>query len=309
MTIPHRYVGCDICKHHLDLYDATAKRHWRIANDAAAIKTLAAELAATGAFLIMEATGGYDRSLRHTLAAAGVGFRRINPMMARRFAEARGARAKTDALDARMLADFGTLFRPAADPAPDAKRETLTALARRRDQLVAMRAAEKTRLKEAEDPAVKDSLLEMINLLDSRIRRLEHAIQARLKADADIAAQARLLQTAPGIGPVAATILIALMPELGRTSPKRIAALAGLAPYNRDSGRRQGSRACSGGRTRVRRALYMAALAAARTCPRMQRFYLRIVERTGAKKPALIAVARKLLTCLNAMIRDQKAWT
>lgn len=308
MTIRHRYVGCDISKHYLDLYDATAKRHWRIANDAAAIETLAAELAGTGAFLIMEATGSHDRSLRHTLAAAGVGFRRINPMMARRFAEARGARAKTDALDARMLAELGTMFRPAADPAPDAKRETLTALARRRDQLVAMRAAEKTRLKEAEDLAVKDSLLEMIALLDCRILDLENTIQALIKADAEIAAHARLLQTAPGVGPVAASILIALMPELGSTSPKRIAALAGLAPYNRDSGLRQGARACSGGRTRVRRALYMAALAAVRASSRLKLFYQRIAERTGAKKPALIAVARKLLTCLNAMIRDQKAW-
>lgn len=309
MSIRHSYVGCDISKDQLDFHDLTRRRSWKIANDGAAVAALAAELSGTDAFVILEATGRHDRSLRRALARAGVPFKRVNPMMARHFAKAFGHRAKTDALDARMLAELGAAFRPEADPAPSATREQLTALMRRRDQLVAMRAMEKTRLREVDDAVVEESLIAMIAMMDGKIVELEEAIQALIEADDNLAAQNRLLASAPGIGPVAATTLLALLPELGSVSPKRIAALAGLAPFNRDSGRLKGKRTIAGGRARVRRALYMAALAAARSCARMKHFYQRIADRTGAKKPAIIAVARKLLTCLNAMIRDQKAWT
>lgn len=309
MTVSHCYVGCDISKHHIDLYDLERGRLWRIANEESAVSALAAELSGTNAFVVLEATGSHDRLLRRALASKKVPFKRVNPMMARRFGEACGRRAKTDALDARMLAELGAALLPQADPAPSATCEQLTALTRRRDQLVTMRAMEKVRLHEAHDAVVEDSLVEMIAILGNKIAELEEAIQLLIKADDKLAARERLLATAPGIGPVAATTLLALMPELGSVSPKRIAALAGLAPFNRDSGRMKGKRSIAGGRARVRRALYMAALAAVRSCKRMKRFYDRVVSTTGAKKPALIAVARKLLTCLNAMVRDQKAWT
>lgn len=308
MTITQCYVGCDVSKDHLDIFDLQANRGERIANASEAILALAERLAGSGAFVVLEATGHHDRLLRHALAGAGVPFKRMNPMMSRHFGKATGRRAKTDRLDARMLAELGRALCPQADAAPDPVREQLTALMRRRDQLVALRAMEKVRLHDSDPAIVRDSLVEMIALMDGKIAELEKAIRELIQSDETLAAQERLLATAPGVGPVAASTLLALMPELGTVSPKRIAALAGLAPFNRDSGRMKGQRKIGGGRTRVRRALYMAALAAVRSCPRMTHFYERIVKANGAKKPALIAVARKLLTCLNAMIRDQKAW-
>lgn len=307
MTIHPCYVGCDISKRFLDFYNPSDGAVRRVDNEAAAIAAFLSALA-PGVFVVFEATGAYDRALRRALAAAGLPGARVNPMMARRFAEARGRRAKTDMLDARMLSELGAMFKPAPDDPPCPHRERLTLLARRRDQLVAMRQAETVRLKDANDEDVKSSITQMIDVLNQRIADLERRIQSLSASVEAIAQDMRLLQTAPGVGPVTATTCVALLPELGRLGPKQIAALAGLAPFNHDSGLMKAKRKIAGGRRRVRQALYMAALSAIRCCKRYRDFYDALAARANAKKVAIIAVARKLLTHLNAMIRDRKQW-
>jgi len=309
MTLTHNTIGCDIAKHHLDVFDPSDGTVRRIANTPEAVDAYLATLAGRTVLVVYEATGSYDRLLRHALAEAGIRSSRVNPVMARRFAQACGRRAKTDALDARMLAAFGERLRPAADSPPSKVRESLAALGKRRDQLVAMRSAEKTRLQEAHEPCVRTSLEDMIAMLSQQIDACDRRIKAFIARHDALRAQQTLLRTAPGIGPVAATTLLALMPELGVLPPKKIAALAGLAPYNHDSGMLRGRRCIYGGRRRVRQALYMAALSAIRHCPRYRDVYNAIVERSKVKKIAIIAVARKLLIHLNAMLRDSKIWT
>lgn len=305
MTLPHRYVGCDVSKHWLDIFDPAEGRPQRIANTPEATAALADRLAATQGFVVFEATGTYDSALRAALHQVGVPGARLNPTLVRRYAQARGRKAKTDALDAVVLADLGERLRPSPDPVPCPHRARLAVLATRRDQLVAMRATEKTRIAEACDPLVRQDMAATIAYLDGAISRLETEIRRHIQSHESLRRQARLLASAPGIGPVAAQILLALMPELGHTSPKRLAALAGLAPFNHDSGQLKGKRCISGGRARVRKALYMAALMAARTCPDLKAFADRITQSAKARKVALIAVARKLLIRLNAMLRDE----
>ena len=304
MTLSYRYVGCDVSKHWLDLFDPADGRVRRIANTEAAVAHLAETLAGTAVMVVFEATGVYDHALRTALHDAGIANARLNPARVRHYAQACGCKAKTDALDAMVLADLGARLTPTPDPAPCPHRARLAALATRRDQLVAMRAMEKTRLRETQDPLVVEDLEEAIARLGAAIIRLESEIKRLIQSHKPLREKARLLTSAPGIGPVAAHVLIALMPELGHTNPKHLAALVGLAPFNHDSGKLKGQRCIAGGRARVRRALYMAALSAARTCPDLKAFADRITKTANARKVALIATARKLLTRLNAMIRD-----
>lgn len=305
MSIQPCFLGIDIAKAHLDIFDASSGKGWRIANAPAAIAALLADRDAE-TVVAFEATGPYDASLRRALARSGHRFVRLNPERARHFARAAGLLAKTDALDARMLALMAQALAIAPGEAASPARSALAALHKRRDQLVAMRAAERVRLSEGEDGT--GSLARHLAFLDQEIATLERHLTEALRADEELKRAAALLRSAPGIGPVAATTLIALMPELGRCSPKAAAALAGLAPFNNDSGRHRGRRSIRGGRARVRRALYMAALAAVRSCPRFKAFHDAIRARAGAAKVALIAVARKLLTTLNAMLRTNTAF-
>jgi transposase len=307
--IQHNYIGCDISKDMLDMFDPRSRRSQRVANQAGPIEAFVAGLAPGRDFVVMEATGVYDRLLRHALAKAGIASTRRNPVQTRRFAEAGGLLAKTDKLDARMLADYGRRFTPAPDQPPCRQRERIAALARRRDQLVEARACEVRHLGEAFDPDVIADIEEAVARLAERIARIEAVIASAIAAaDAATAATFAILQSAPGVGPVTALTLIAHMPELGARSPKTIASLAGLAPLNNDSGTRRGRRPIRGGRPRVRKALYMAALGAIRAAPRLKAFYTAIAARSGSSKLAIIAVARKLLTILNAMQRDHKAY-
>lgn len=308
MTITHNFIGCDTSKHRLDVFDP-AKRRWQaIANEADALRGFAAGLDTASSFVVMEATGHHDRLLRHALAQAGIAFARINPLQARRFAQAKGRLAKTDRIDAKGLSEIGAFLRPRADPAPEAERERLCGLARRRDQLVAMRAREMCHRDSAQDEDVQADIQAHLVELGTRIKALEQAIAA-LMAKGELAARGDLLKSAPGIGPVTAAALLAHMPELGRLSPKAAASLAGLAPHPNDSGQSHGARRLKGGRPHLRRALYMAALSAIKACQRFQSFFQTLSRRAGSKKLAILAVARKLLTALNAMIRDNKTFT
>ncbi len=305
MTIHHTYIGCDIAKAMIDVFEPVSRRFSRVANEPAALAGFAAGLA-PGSFVVFEATGHHDRALRLALAQAGITCARLNPMMVRRFAQARGRLAKTDRVDARILSEMGAMFRPAADTPPCPGRERLAALARRRDQLVATRALELRHLGETSDATVIADIEAAIADLSDRIAALEAEIARHVGTRDELAAQAERLTSAPGVGKVTAMTLLAHLPELGTISPKAIASLAGLAPFANDSGTRTGRRSIRGGRPRVRRALYMAALGAIRANCRFKAFYEAIATRSGSKKSAIIAVARKLITILNAMMRDQK---
>lgn len=304
MTISPDYVGIDVSKATLDIFDAAAGRSERIENAHAPVAALAKRLSGRNVFVVFEATGHYDRLLRKALAAAGIAFARINPLRARDFARAAGFLAKTDRVDTRMLAKMGACLRPAADaPAPEPL-ERLRSLHRRRDQLVHMRAQERTRRSETREREERADIDRHIAWLATQIKTIEGRIKSLIASDAQMNERCKRLRQAPGIGPVAAATIVALMPEIGSRSPKTIAALAGLAPLNRDSGTFRGKRTIAGGRKRVRDALYIAALSAARICPRFKAFYQTLLNAGKAKKLALIAIARKLLIALNAMIRD-----
>lgn len=308
MIIHPGVIGIDISKGHLDLFDGSRGLAERCANNAASVAALAERCAQSASFVLFEATGRYDARLREALAARGVAFARVNPARARDFARAAGFLAKTDAVDARMLAAMASCLRPGAEVAPSPARERLALLHKRRDQLVATRQQERTRYGECTDRMICADVEEHLRFLDTQIAALERAIAAALAADARFARLAALLRSAPGVGAVTATTLVALMPELGQRSPKAIAALAGLAPLNCDSGQRRGKRSIRGGRKRVRDALYMAALSAVRSPSRFRAHYQALRTAGKPAKLALVAVARKLLVTLNAIIRDQKAF-
>ncbi len=304
MTIQHNFIGCDIGKEAVDIFDPRTARFWRIPNTEAQLCAFAQRLDPADDLVVLEATGHCDRLVRLCLAQAGVAFARVNPKTARRFAEARGRLAKTDRIDARLLSHMGAMFALSADTPPCPIHERLAGLARRRDQLVEARATERRHLGDAFDPDIRADIEAMIAILGERIAAIEIAIDEQMKSG-DLAEGARRLTTAPGVGKVTALTLLAHMPELGSLSPKAAASLSGLAPFNDDSGKRSGRRRIKGGRPRVRKALYMAALGAIRASARLRAFYQTVKARTGAAKAAIIAVARKLLTILNAMQRDK----
>lgn len=306
--IEQNYVGCDVSKQKLDFFDEGRERHVCIANRAEAIAAYVAGLSADRDFVVMEATGVHDRLLRHILAKAGVAFSRHNPAHTHHYARSARTRAKTDRLDARMLAGYGRRYRPAADPAPCEKTERLQALARHRDHLVEVRARWKRHLDEAFEAEIAAEIETMIADLGMRIKGLEGRIAEVIRKAGDAATGYALLVSAPGVAAITALTLIAHMPELGARSPKAIAALAGLAPFDHESGKRKHKSAIRGGRSRVRRALYMAALGAIRANDRFNTFYTALAARSGSKKLAIIAVARKLLVTLNAMIRDKSTF-
>jgi transposase len=307
MIIPLRYVGIDVSKRYLDIFDESVGVPERIANATQAITQIVARWRCD-VRVVFEATGVYDRELREALSQAGIRFARINPARARDFARASGQLAKTDPIDARMLAAFARAMQPATAPAANPARNALARLAKRRDQLVLMRAQEKNRRSEADDRALADRIGRLIEVLDSEIAEIEADISALIKAEPEISDDAQLMRSLPGVGPVACMQLIAQMPELGKVGPKQVAALAGLAPFNVDSGAYRGKRKIGGGRKRVRDALYMAALNAVRRADPFKAFYARLRQAGKPAKLALIAVARKLLTVLNAIMRDRKPY-
>jgi transposase len=295
------FVGVDVAKDWLDVHHP-GRGARRIDNAPAAARAFAARCAKEGAWVVFEASGGYDHQLRDALEAAGVPFSRINPRQARDFARAMGVIGKTDRVDARMLSELGARLTPArTSPLPPARR-ALQAQATRRRQLVEMRKQEATRLKQTADAEARADIRAVVALLDRRIARVEARMADLVAADPDLAAVDRRLRTAPGVGPIVAATLIAELPELGRLGRRSIAALAGLAPVARDSGRRSGPRSIGGGRPVVRTILYLAALQASRRAEAFKQFRNRLQAAGKPVKAALIATARKLLVTLNAML-------
>lgn len=301
MNIHPGFVGIDVSKLYLDIFDGG--RAERVANTAESLAELVGRW--HGSFVLFEATGRYDTRLRKALEAEGIQFARVNPARARDFARATGRLAKTDAIDARMLAAMAQSLFFARERESDPEREALARAHKRRDQLVHMRKQERTRLTECDDSELRADIEAHTQWLDEQIARWDAEIDRLVAQSAALAQSASRLRSIPGIGPVAAATLLALVPELGSLSPKKIAALVGLAPFNVDSGQFRGIRRIKAGRKRVRDALYMAAVAAARCNPRLKVLYARLRSAGKPAKLALIAVARKLVIIANALLRDQ----
>jgi transposase len=297
------FVGIDVSKATLDIF-AEGLGHRRVSNAPDAVAAMIAGLPRP-CFVVLEATGSYDALLREELERAGLAYARVNPEQARDFARAIGRRAKTDAVDARMLAEMGRRLDLTPTRAGDPARQDLLKWQRRRDQLVAMRQQEKVRLLEERDDVFKAGLRAHIAHLDEAVAQADRAIAALLADSPALAEVEKRIRSVPGVGRVTAVTLMALMPELGQRSPKQLAALAGLAPFNLDSGDKRGQRRIRGGRRRVRQALYMAALSAARSNPRLKAFANTLKAKGKASKPVLVAVARKLLGIINAVLRDK----
>ncbi len=295
------FIGVDVAKDWLDVHHPLHGA-MRIANTPAAAQSFAASCAKQAAWLVFEASGGYDRVLRETLETRGVRFSRVNPRQARDFARAMGVIGKTDRVDARMLAELGARLQPTATQPVTAARRALQAQATRRRQLVEIRKQEATRLHQTTDKQARADITSLIAVLDRRIAKVEAQMAALVDADPETQAIGRRLQTAPGVGPIVAATLIAEMPELGQLDRRRIAALAGLAPIARDSGKRVGPRNIGGGRPVVRTILYLAALQASRRSAVFRTFRERLSLAGKPTKAALIATARKLLVTLNAML-------
>jgi transposase len=303
------FVGIDVGKARLDVHIRPLGQHFVVANDEVGLAELATRLEAHAPRLIvLEASGGYERLAAITLIDRGLPVAVVNPRQTRKFAAALGQLAKTDKIDAAMLAHFAEAIRPAARAVTNDALDRLQKLLARRRQLVVMRNAEKQRLGKATDPITQRSLKAMITSLDKQLGVIDKAIGRLIEADPALAEKLERLKTVPGIGDVSARTLLAELPELGLASRHEIAALSGVAPISRDSGRYRGRRKIQGGRVEVRAPLYMATLVAIRHNPVIRPFYRRLRDAGKPAKVALVACMRKLLTMLNAMLRDRRSW-
>jgi transposase len=304
-------VGIDVSKSELAMAVHPGGEHWTSATTPAAVDALVVRLTALRPqIIVVEATGGYERALVAACAAAGLPIAVVNPRQVRAFAQALGQTAKSDGIDAHVLAAFGDRVQPSPRPLPDAATAALAALVTRRRQLLDMLGAERRRVEQAPATgAIARDLRNHIRWLERRVADVDDAIGGAIEQSPVWRVHEDLLRSVPGIGPVTARTLLAELPELGRLDRRAIAALVGVAPYNCDSGQHRGQRHIWGGRAAVRASVYMAALVATRHNPVLASFYRRL--RAAGKRPkvALIATMRKLLTILNAMLKHQRPWT
>jgi transposase len=302
------YIGIDVAKATLDIAALPSGETWTVTNDDAGLQELLPRLLAlTPTLVVLEATGGFESATVAALAKAGVPVVVANPRQVRDFAKALGRLAKTDAIDARILAEFAQRVRPEPRALPDETAQLLDSLLTRRRQLIEMLTAERNRLGFAR-AAVKRDLLQHIRWLEKRLGDLDDDLHNVLRTSPLYQAKITLLQSVPGVGPITALTLVAALPELGQLSRREIAALVGVAPLNRDSGTSRGKRLIWGGRAPVRAALYMAAFAGVRWNPALRQLYTRLRAAGKPFKVAVTACMRKLLTILNAMMHDQQPW-
>lgn len=300
------YVGIDVAKDKLDLAILGEARASQIGNNQSGIANLASQMRARQPELIVvEATGGYQRAVVQSLFEAGLPVALVNPQRVRQYARACGKLAKTDKLDAFLLAEFGKQVQPRRFEAPSEAEQYLEALLVRRKQLEEMLKAEKNRLRTIH-PALRASVEAMIALLKAEMKQVEAEIREQMKTQASWQEEKALLESVPGVGLITTATLLAELPELGKMDRKKIAALVGVAPMNSDSGKKRGYRKTKGGRAGVRSVLYMATLVATRYNPVIKAQYEHLVSRGKLKKVALTACMRKFLTILNAMLRDHQ---
>lgn len=306
--MPASYIGLDIAKDHIDVSVRPTDDRWRTEQSDEGIAQLVARLEAlTPALVVVESTGGYETAVVTALAVAQVPVAVVNPRQVRDFAKAIGRLAKTDAIDAAVLALFAERVRPEVRPLPDEAHQELVALVTRRRQLLDMLTAERNRLATARR-SVRASVQQHVRWLERRVHNADADLTTTIQRSPLWRAKDDLLRSVPGIGPTTSCTLIAFLPELGTLSRREIASLVGVAPLNRDSGQQRGRRVVWGGRAVVRGPLYMATLVAARHNPVIRAFYQRL--RTAGKPPlvALVAAMRKLLTILNAMVKHHESW-
>lgn len=303
-------VGIDVAKDWLDiaLRRGERTRLWRASNDPPGIADIVTQLAEVEPVLVvLENSGGYERLVAAELAAAGLPVAVLNARQVRDFARSTGRLAKTDRIDAEVLALFAERIRPQPRLLPDKTQRTFESLVARRRQLIEMLVMERNRL-ELSANLVRPDLEAHVAFLEGRLQYLETEIDQVIESSEVWRVRDALLRSVPGVGPVVSATLLADLPELGRLNSKEIAALAGLAPFNRDSGTQRGVRMTRGGRSEVRRVLFLGTMAAVRFNPVLKQFYQRLLSRGKAKKVALIASARKLLVMLNAIVRAQTSW-
>ena len=300
-----RYVGIDVSKDRLDVAELEG-RVWQVENTREGIAQLVEQMAAMQPELIVvEATGGYQRAVVEAMFVAGLCVAVVNPTRVRQFARACGLLAKTDKLDAQMLAVFGQRVQPKLYEGKSEAEKHLSALLVRRKQVEEMLKAEQNRLRTT-SPSLRNSVEQVIVCLKEQKKLLDEQIQQFLQEQPAWHEQTEILNSVPGVGPVTTATLLAELPELGKLDRKKIAALVGVAPMNYDSGKKRGYRKTKGGRTNVRSVLYMSTLVATRYNPVIQAQYQHLLKRGKLKKVALTACMRKFLTILNAMMRDQQ---
>ncbi len=302
------YVGIDVSKRWLEVCVHGAVESQKIGNDPDGFRVLVGEMEAIRPQLIVfEATGGYESRAVGVLSAAGYAVAIANPTRVRRFAEALGILAKTDRIDAQVIAHFASVVQPTANGRQTPLEEQLAAFVERRRQLLVELVAEKNRLSTC--PAcVQEGIEAHIAWIDEQVDVLESQIQTCIQQKPEWRERAEIIDSAPGVGPVTAATLVAELPELGQLSHKKIAALVGVAPFNKDSGPKRGKRRIFGGRSGIRRTLYMAALSAIKHNPVIRTFYEALLQRGKEKKVALVACMRKLLVFINAMVRKGEVW-
>ena len=302
------FVGIDVSKDCLDVAVRPTGEAWQVSHDSRGISDLVERLGELAPQLVvLEATGGMEMALAGELAASQLAIAVVNPRHVRDFARAAGKLAKTDALDAQVLAHFAEAMRPASRPLPDAGCQELRALMARRRQLVEMITAEKNRLRTAAR-RIRLKVQEHIRWLEESLKDLDRDMGDFMRSSPMWRDKDQLLQSTPGVGPVLSMTLLSDLPELGALNRGEIAALVGVAPFNRDSGALRGKRTVWGGRRQVRAALYMAALVATRYNPVLRDFYQRLCTAGKPKKVALTACMRKLLTILNVMVKHNRHW-
>jgi transposase len=305
-TSSETYVGIDVSKGRLDVAVLGEERGWQVDNTQEGIAKLVQEMQAVcPELIVVEATGGYQRRVVEALFQAGLSVAVVNPARVRQFARACGLLAKTDKLDAQVLAVFGQRVQPRRYEGKSEAEKQLSALLVRRKQVEEMLKAEQNRLRTV-SPSLRGSLERIIAILKEEKKRLDEQIRELMKEQKAWQEQREILTSAPGVGPVTTATLLAELPELGKMDRKKIAALVGVAPMNYDSGRKRGYRKTKGGRTGVRSVLYMSTLVATRYNPLIQAQYQHLLKRGKLKKVALTACMRKFLTILNAMVRDQQ---
>ena len=303
------FIGIDVSKDWVDVAVRSTGDTWRVNQDQEGIDALVLRLQSLSPqCVVMEATGGYEMPLSIALGAAGIPVAVVNPRQVRDFARSQGKLAKTDRIDAAVIAHFGEVSGIVAQPLVPAAARELEALVARRRQVIQMRTAELQRRQRAL-PVVQRRIDRVLAILEEELRDLDSDLTQRLRESPLWREREKLLRSVPGIGPVTIVSLLADLPELGSLGDRReVAAIVGVAPYNRDSGKFRGSRRCWGGRAHVRAALYMATLVGVRFNPTLKEFYERLVRAGKAKKVALTACMRKLLTILNAMLKHHTTW-
>lgn len=302
------FVGVDLSKRYLDVAISSQAEQWRLCNDTAGLATLSQRLQTLKpALVVLEASGGLERPVARALNQAELPVAVVNPRQVRHFAKALGRLAKTDSLDARVLAKYAESIQPEPRPQADEQTEQLQDLLTRRRQLVEMLTAEKNRLQQA-PPQLHPRVQAHIDWLNEELDQVNDQIAQRQQSDAVWQKQSALLQSTPGVGPVLSSTLLAYVPELGVLNHKQIASLIGVAPFNRDSGTMRGQRTIWGGRAQVRAVLYMSTVSATRCNPVIRQFYQRLRAAGKPAKVALVACMRKLLVILNAMIKHRTSW-